>query len=519
VRVVENGVPAPTPWYASVGSKFYTTTADNISLMLPSGSYPIASVGIPLPIGGKELNPSERLGPFAASPAYVSGAHSNITIQFVDQWGVNVTASPVEGGTVSPDVGWWNASQPLALTAVPTLGYAFQGWSGWGSGSYNGSSRSITVVPTGRITEKARFGVGTQVVFFETGLPTGTPWSLTIRGLSTNSSTNLLDVYEMPGSYGFSVDPVPGYRILPANGGFTITGSYPQFVGVKFVALTPPQPSYAVAFLTSGLPTSTPVLITVRNATQTAGLGDPQVPAVFQLLNGTYAYRLGYVAGYHANVPVKTFVVPGGPTTVVVPFVPTVYRATWAASGMRADLHWGLVVNDQWTAATSSWLSVTLTNGTYPYQLELSTNYSATPRTGVLVIAGAAVLLPVTFAQVQFPLLFQASGPGASGAWSVRFGSLTQGASGSASTFLAANGTYTYDVHPPSGSYAVPSHGSLVVAGPSAPIPIQFHPSSLRPSAALVAALTSGALSASAWIGASIFVGFAAVRGLGRRDG
>ncbi len=518
VRVAENGVPAPTAWYVSVGDRFYTTSAGNLSLLLPPGSYPIASVGIPLPIGGKELTTDEQLGPEVASPAVVAGPYTNLTVSFVDQWRVNVTASPSEGGTVQPDVGWWNASEPLNLSAAPAPGYAFVGWSGWGPGSYNGSGRSITVVPTGRIVEKARFAVGDEVDIWESGLPLGTPWSVNVRGYTTSSNSTVLRVYEPVGSYGFTVSTVPGYRSLPKNGGFSVFSS-PENVQVRFVAITPPPPAFAVTFQVTGLPSSMPVSITVRDSTLTLGPDASPYPLEFQLLNGSYAYHVSYVPGYHADVPEKTFYVAGGPLTVVVPFVPTVYPVTWEATGTRAGMNWTVLLDGVPTPATSAWVSATLPNGSYSYTVTVPSNFSATPRIGVLQVDGSAVQLGLTFALVEFPIGFLATGAGAAGVWSVRLGNLTEAGSSSGPSFLAPNGTYTFDVHAPAGYYAIPSHGNLTVAGPADPIRVAFLPSSEQPSAALVAALTSGAASTSMWIGVSIFGGFLTFRGLRRRDG
>ncbi len=518
VRILENGVPSPTRWYASVDGQLHATTADNISLLLPTGPHPVGSVPIPLPIDGKELVPVERLGPFVASPAYVSGRYTNVTIDFVNQWSVNVSATPAEGGTVQPDVGWWNESAPLRLTATPALGYALVGWSGWGPGSYNGSGRTITVAPTGRVVEKARFAIGQEVVMFETGLPAGTPWSVVVRELETSSNESFLTIYETPGMYGFTVNPVPGYRSLPKNGGFTVTGLV-QLVKIQFIPITPPPPAFAVTFQVSGLPASTAVSITVRGATQSTVMSDPQILPRFQLLNGSYAYHVGYVAGWHADVPEKTFVVLGGPLTVVVPFVRTVYSVTWEAIGTRQGMHWSVVVNGQESVAASAWVSASLPNGSYAYAIQLPANYSASPRSGGIAIDGSGTEVILRFSLAQFPMRFEAAGPAATNAWSVRLGNLTQRASSGASSFLAPNGTYTFDVHPPEGYYAVPSHGNVTVAGPASPMVIQFHPSSLQPSASLVAQLTAGAISASVWIGASVFGGYVVFRGLTRRDG
>jgi hypothetical protein len=514
VQVNETGVPSPTPWYVSVGPQFYTTTATNLSLLLPTGSFPVASVPIPLPIGGRERVPLEQLAPQLRSPVEVAGPYTNFTVHFLPQWRVNVTASPAIGGTVRPSVDFWNAGAPLNLSATPAAGYAFVGWSGWGNGSANGTGRTITVAPNGRISEKARFVVGQQVVIAESGLPYGTPWSVTVRGFTTNSTTNNLSVYEPAGKYGFTLSSVPGYRTIPKNGAFQVFSSW-TLVRVRYDAITPPQPAFPVTFRVSGLPANTPVSITVRNATQTTGAFDPR----FQLTNGSYGYDVSYVAGYHPDVHLKTFVVGGGALVVNVPFVPTVYPVVWSANGTREGMNWTVLLDGRGIPASSAWVTASLPNGSYSYAIEPPANFSTTPRTGDFVIGGSAMRFGLAFSIVLFPTWFEATGVGATGAWSVRLGNLTHGASASRSSFLAPNGTYTFDVHPPAGYFAVPSHGNLTIAGAGAPIQIQFDLLSDRPSAALVAQLSSGALWTSLWIGASIFVGFAAVRALRRRGG
>ncbi|MCI4321917.1 MAG: hypothetical protein L3K05_06400, partial [Thermoplasmata archaeon] len=514
VRVLENGVPAPTAWYASVGPQFYGTTADNISLLLPAGSYPVASVPIPLPIGGRERTPIEQLAPNAPSPFQVSGSHANVTVTFLTQWAVNASASPAIGGTVAPNVGWWNSNESLNLTATPTLGYAFVGWSGFGPGNYSGGGRTATLTPTGRVSEKARFVVGNQVVFEESGLTAGTPWSVDVRSFTSTSISNLLTVYEPNGHFGFSLSNVAGFRTIPRNGSFSVAGGW-SLVHVRYDPITPPQPQYQVTFQIAGLPSSMTVAITVRNVTETTGYFVPQ----YQLGNGTYAYRVGAEPGYHVAVPDKTFVVNGGSLVVTVPFVPTVYTATWEAAGTHPGLNWSVVVNGLTIVASSAWVSTSLPNGTYPYAIVFPANYTASPSTGVLSIGGSGVQQPLAFSLAEYRTWFDASGLGSTTAWSVRLGNSTQGTSTNRTAFLAANGTYTFDVHAPTGYYAVPSHGTLTISGSMPSTHIQFYPVSELPSAALVAALSSGALMTSIWIGGSIFVGFAAVRGLRRRDG
>jgi hypothetical protein len=256
------------------------------------------------------------------------------------------------------------------------------------------------------------------------------------------------------------------------------------------------------------------VTITVRNDSQ--AVGGPS--GVFYLSNGSYAYEIGYVPGYHPVVSPRTFDVTGDPLTIEIPFDPTVYVATWEANGTRSGLGWSVEVNGTTRVATSAWVSISLPNGSYPFRILAPDNFTVTPRTGFVELAGSGAVFYTEFTLLEFPKAFEATGLDAATAWAVRFGNVTEGTTASRETFEVANGSYTFDVEVPSGYYAAPSHGTIVVAGATPPVQIQFHLSSERPSNALVAALNSGALSVSVWLGASIFVGFVGIRWFRGRD-
>lgn len=511
VNLTAVNVPSNTPWYPIVGSRLYETTASNLSLLLPPGATPLSGAPLPLPIGGKEAIPSERLAPFPPNPLVVEGAAMNVSVPYATQWRLNVSADPIGSGNVTPEVGWWNASQPLTLTAEPAAGYALTQWTGWGPGSFNGSGRSVTIAPTGRVDETAHFVFGTPALFLAYGLPYGANWSVTIRGFTTNSSSSTLTVYEPPGVYGFHASTIPGYRTIPENGSFSPTGGTTI---VRYVLITPPPPAFRVTVTTTGLPAWLTVPVTVRGVTQVVGGS----PGEYSLINGTYAYDVGYVPGYHVVAPLKLFDVAGGPLQVVLTFVPTVYRVSWEAQGVRANLSWSIDVTGAPMGATSAWVSTNETNGTYGYTVQVPANYTVSPRNGVVAVNGSDVAVPLTVSLALYAAGFTATGPGASAVWSVRLGNSTVNGPGSGSGFTLPNGTYTFDVHPPTGMYAVPSHGNLTVAGPTPLVVVRFYPVSLQPSAALVAQLTSGGVLVSAWIVLAGAIGYGAVR-LARRRG
>ena len=513
VQVREHGVPNGTAWYLQLGARFYETNANNVSLLVPTGSYAIGSLGIPLPIDGHERNPTEQLGPFLSSPFSVGGPYANASVNFVVQWRVNATASPAGSGTVTPGAVWWNDSEPLNLSVVaPAPGYAFAGWSGWGPGAANGTARTIRVDPTGGITERARFVIGDPVTILEGGLPDNTTWSVTVRGFTTNSTGGVLMLYEPVGSYGYSVSPVPGYRAVPKDGGFLVN-SYGASVSVRFVALTPPAPKYPVTFHVSGLPAAWTVSIEVRGTNEVGGMAG----ARFLLSNGTYAYRLGYEPGYHAVAGIKTFEVAGGPLTVNVEFVPTVYRVLWTPIGSRAWMNWSVAVNGTTYWGGGSAVSTTLENGTYPYRIDVPSNFSSTPPSGLLRIDGSAARLSPVFSLLEFAARFAVGGPEPSGPWTVRLGNSTLPGTSNGTSFLEANGTYTFDVHPPSGEFAVPSHGNLTVAGTVPPQVIQFYPTSEKPSDALIARLSAGVAWVVVWLGGAGVLAYVVLGGIWHR--
>jgi PKD repeat protein len=79
------------------------------------------------------------------------------TFQYLTQYYLTMQANPSDGGTVSPNSGWYDAGKQITISASPNTGYEFIEWSGSGSGSYSGSSQTVTIIMNGPITESANF--------------------------------------------------------------------------------------------------------------------------------------------------------------------------------------------------------------------------------------------------------------------------------------------------------------------------------------------------------------------------
>ncbi|HEX3627290.1 MAG TPA: glycosyl hydrolase family 28-related protein [Verrucomicrobiae bacterium] len=77
------------------------------------------------------------------------------TVNFTTNYDLTMVAGP--GGSVSPASLWTNGGQSVGISAVANLGYNFNHWSGAGSGSYSGNSKSASVTMNGPIAETASF--------------------------------------------------------------------------------------------------------------------------------------------------------------------------------------------------------------------------------------------------------------------------------------------------------------------------------------------------------------------------
>jgi hypothetical protein len=68
-----------------------------------------------------------------------------------------LTMSHNTGGRTSPASGWRNSGANVSISATPSNGFSFSGWTGSGSGSYSGPNNPASIIMGGPITETATF--------------------------------------------------------------------------------------------------------------------------------------------------------------------------------------------------------------------------------------------------------------------------------------------------------------------------------------------------------------------------
>jgi hypothetical protein len=215
-------------------------------------------------------------------------------------WGVTVGGANDPTGTVvngTSVISFALRNGTYRYSILPVLGYWTQ-------------TSGTVLVDGGNISILVAFHPGTAVTFTETGLPTGTTWSVTLIGSTENSSTSAIAFTEPNGTYPFRLGIVPGWTTPTFNGSVTVNGTNVT----RTFAWT--QVTYTVTFVETGLPSNTNWSITM-NGVMEHGVGNLTFPAI---PNGTYTFTVGSVSGYTVSSSARSVVVNGVSLSMTVAF-------------------------------------------------------------------------------------------------------------------------------------------------------------------------------------------------------
>ena len=237
------------------------------------------------------------------------------------------------------------------------------------------------------------------VTFTETGLPTGTSWSVTLNGVM-KSGTGSIAFTEPNGSYSFSVGAVPGYTASPTSGSFTVSGVAVS-KAITFTALPPGE--YSLTFSETGLPSGTNWSVTVGATTHTS----TGSTISFTEANGTYSYTVGAVAGYTATPSSGSVTVNGAAKTVSLAFAKTstgtTYSVTFTETGLPAGTSWSVTLNGSTKSSTTGTITFQEPNGSYAFTVGSVSGYTVGPSPGTIKVNGAAISQAITFTSSTSP--------------------------------------------------------------------------------------------------------------------
>lgn len=491
VLFTETGLPDDQSWGVNLNGSLYTADAGSpISASFPNGTIPYEIVDVAgwhqetLPYVGEVSVSGEDI----AEPT-LAFAQVTYAVEFTEaglptgsEWGVVVGGTPY----TAPASGTITAYLPNGSAA-----YSVEDVPGWHQSTlpYSGTipvSGGAVVEPTLQF-----FAVTYSVTFTESGLPSGTSWSVTLNGTTeSGSSTSILFEGVANGSYDFSLGS-PGYAATPSSGVVEVAGAS----SLRTTVFAPIVVTYTVSFGVSGLPDGTSWSVTLGGVTESAT--SPGSIEFSDVANGTYGFTIAPVPGFRASPDQGSVHVVGAGVTLSVTFTaipPELYVVTFQASGLPPGRAWSVQVGSTTETSTATTLAFDLTNGTYPFIAGGSAPYAPWPSsTGSVVVAGAnlTVNLPYSF---TYAVTFTASGLPNGTAWNVTVtesdpGRATAGAGGaswtvtsttSTASLYLANGSYEYAVS--ATGYSTIS-GALPVQGGAMTQPVTFGANGASPPA------------------------------------
>jgi hypothetical protein len=369
------------------------------------------------------------------------------------------------------------STTPYAFTAPVCRGYSFSNWFSTGglhlsSGghllvSYNGTF-TIVFKPNG-------YGAEYTVTFKETGLPSGTSWSVTLNGTRHTSTTNTITFTEPNGTYSYAITDISGWHqtTLPYTGTVKVSGAA---VTEPTLALT--QVTYSITLTESGLPSGTEWWVnltdgrTFSSTTNSLSFAEP---------NGSYPYTVATADKEYAS-PGGSFPVNGAVVSESVTFSLVTYTVTFTESGLPSGTPWYVNLTDgQSYNSTGNTISFTEPNGTYNSTVATTDKeYAPVAASGSFGVRGAPVSQSVTFSRATYTVTFPEAGLPSETTWYVNgtaWGSLSATLAGGLGTSVSANlanGTYYFTVASANKTWASAYTSPFVVNGGPVTVPVTF---------------------------------------------
>ena len=376
----------------------------------------------------------------------------------------SVTANGISQESNTPSISVVEPNGTYAYTVGAVSGYTASPSSG--SVTVNGASQTVA------ITFKPSASATYAVTFSESGLPSGTTWSVTLNSQTMSSTTSTITFSEPNGTYAYTVGAVSGYTASPSSGSVTVNG------GTQSVSIVFTSTSYLVWFTETGLPGGTSWSVTLNAQTLTS----TGRTITFSETDGGYAYTVGSVNGYNAFPSFGTVAVNGASQTVFIAFNPTTattFPVTFSEAGLPTGANWSVALGGSMISSTSSTVTFHVVNGSYAFTVGNVPGYTASPLSGSLTVNGAPVSQAVTFSALppdQYSVVFTESGLPSGATWSVTLGGQSLSSVGTTIAYVEPNGTSAFTVGEEKGFTASPASGNVIVSGSSNVTSITFTP-------------------------------------------
>jgi len=368
----------------------------------------------------------------------------------------NKVIASIGVGVASFDVGVW----PWGVAYDPSNGYVYV----TDEGSY-----TVSIISTSTQAIKKY-----SVTFTESGLPSGTLWSVTLNGTTKSSTTNTITFSVPNGTYSYSIGSVNGYTTSPSSGTITVNGAN---VNIAVIFTPVPVKTYTVTFTENGLQSGTMWYVNLSNGQSFSSTTNT---ITFNEPNGTYSYSIATVSGYTASPSSGTITVNGKNVNQAITFASvttSLYTITFTESGLPSGTSWSVTLNNIEKSSTNGTIIFNEPNGTYSYIILGISGYRANTYSGTINVNGNPVSVPVNWTVITYAITITENGIPNGTSWSAtltgttfngKYINVTLSSITNTITFNEPNGTYSYIIHLPSGYQSNNAKGQVNVSGNSA---------------------------------------------------
>jgi YVTN family beta-propeller protein len=447
LTITQSGIPVATlakyGWTVAVdGIARHVFTGDVDFPLLPNGTYPVLVQG-PSGFTSAANEGVEISGTTQATVSFSRGA--TYLLQLTERglptgqpWCVEVDY--LQRCTTTSSLRYLNltpGSYPYVVVS-PVSGQSITARVGTTFYPLNGSlalSRSETLALS--------FVYRYPVTFTETGLLSGTSWSVTVRGVELSSTGTTIRFDETNGTYGYSIAAIPGLQSVASPRPVRVHGG-PGSVTVTFAR--------RITFAETGLPRGTEWGVNLSgpaDLNETVRAAEIALP----LGEGSYALQFWSEGDYSLGAPSELNVTPTMGPTVHVTYDRAVL--TFVEAGLYRGTEWGVNLTgpiEVREATSAASISIPLEDGTYSVQFWTLNGYTTTGTTEVNVTARVDQTVRVAYDHAKVTLTESGLPRGAD--WGVNLTCSDSEACGATSYQLTSSGG-SVSVELQDGTYSV----------------------------------------------------------------
>ena len=150
--------------------------------------------------------------------------------------------------------------------------------------------------------------------FVPRGLPSDSPWSVTVNGMPSSPTVGPISYDEPAGTYAYAIAPVAGFRPNPSLGSVQLSDRNVT-VNVSWSPFT-----FPVVFDAAGLPVGGAWSLAVESAGVWLNSTGTSPVVSLPLANGSFSYVVGAPTGYVTDTPTGHAVVNGSGVTIPLVF-------------------------------------------------------------------------------------------------------------------------------------------------------------------------------------------------------